>query len=523
MDERTLIRQDGQPAGDVTLADWVAHHGPLWPDVALVIALELCAQASHMTDSELDALIGSLNAKRIIRGSTGSWEWRPTRAASSAAGTTDADVIERLGALLFHAVTGRPVADPLAEEATVRTRLRNQRPDLTAPVADSIVRALSTRQSRPWPLDMFARDVGRAIGLTQSAPRPQPRRGLTLVTTVTALAFASALWWLNVHANDQIESHGLTNSETVLVDVTEERAQALALADEHTAAIQEYQQLARWWSARVPPEDPRLAWNMVHEAWVRTLRSDRLTTEQQLGSVEGATTGLGVSGTTARLTASLGDGHPYTRTARLELAATLEARGANAEAARLREQAENSARELIGDTSVLLGGVPTPPGVVAHLAPNAPEREGFRRANAGGFFVPLTSIQRFLAGRDGWRLHVIAGGTCRASTVLGNIPHRIAVNISRGLDKTWQLRIEGTRPPLTLARPASERVGVSLIADRTGMLQARLGEHGAHSTAIDPAAVPPDPPYSLAFEGGPGGDGCTVVWLEIPFPFEPKS
>ena len=95
------------------------------------------------------------------------------------------------------------------------------------------------------------------------------------------------------------------------------------------------------------------------------------------------------------------------------------------------------------------------------------------------------------------------------------------IDISRGTDNTWQLRIEGTRPPLTLVRPASEKVGVSLVADRTGMLQARLGEHSVHATAIDTLAALPAPPYSLAFNGGPGDKGCAVVWLEIPFPFSP--
>ncbi len=132
----------------ITLSNWVTDHGPLWPDAALVVALQACAQASQMTDPELGAVIGSLNATWVVRRSTGGWEWRPTRAAAAAAGTTDADVIERLGALLFYALTGRPVADALAEASTVQTRLRNQRPDLTPAVADLVIRALSTRQSR---------------------------------------------------------------------------------------------------------------------------------------------------------------------------------------------------------------------------------------------------------------------------------------------------------------------------------------------------------------------------------------
>jgi hypothetical protein len=335
-----------------------------------------------------------------------------------------------------------------------------------------------------------------------------------------ALALAIGIGW-RARATEDVESHGLTRSETVLVDVTEERAQGFALMDEHTAAIQEYQQLARWWSARIPPEDPRLAWNIVHEAWVRTLRGDRLTTEQQLGSV-GTSVGPGsVDGTTARLAATLGDRHPYARAARLELAATLETRGAVAQATLLREQAESRARELIGDTSLLLGGIPAPPGVVAHTAPNAPEREGFRRASSGDFFVPLTSIQRLFSGRDGWRLHIVASGTCRASVVVGNVPHLIGITARQGEDKRWRVAIGGTAPAITMNGPTGDTVGLSLITDGNGAVLARLGAVETRSTVIDASAKAPDPPYSLAFSGGADGSGCNLVWLEIPFPFQP--
>jgi hypothetical protein len=502
----------------VTLEEWVADHGPLWPDVALVVALEVCAQASQMTDTELGAVLGSLNVKGIIRGSTGGWEWRPTRAASPAAGATDADVVERLGALLFHALTGGAVADPLAEETAVQTRLRHQRPDLTPAVADLTVRALSTRQSRPWPLDRFARDVSRVLGRVPSLEQPQRRRGVALVTTTAALALAIGMWW-NARAAEGVESHGLTESETILVDVVEERAQGFALMDEHTAAIQEYERLARSWSARVPPEDPRLAWNVVHQAWVRTLRGDRLTAEQHLGSVDGATTGLGaVDGTTARLEATLGDGHPYTRAARLELAATLEARGAT-QAAGLREQTENRTRELIGDTSVLLSGVPTPAGVVAHLAPNAPEREGFRRAKNGGYYTPLTSIQRLRSGGAGWRLHVIAQNACRTEVVVQDPPRLITVTTARGADGGWDLQIGGVDPPVAI-HAAGGQAKISLVGAPDGSVEARLLGGRAATSRIDIRSAPPKPPYTTTFTDS---DACRLVWLEIPFPFQPKS
>jgi hypothetical protein len=268
--------------------------------------------------------------------------------------------------------------------------------------------------------------------------------------------------------------------------------------DEHTAAIQEYQQIARWWSARIAPENPLVTWNSVHECWVRTLAGDRLTTEQLLAAAP------------SRLGATLGDLHPYTRAVRLELAATLEARGAIAEAGALRDQADQATRRLLGDTSSVLEDVPAPPGVLAHLAPNAPEREGFRHASSSAFFTPLTSIQRMLAGRDGWRLHVIAEGPCRASAVTGNVPRLVSVSAARAADNSWDVRVEGTQPPLKLHRTAAEQVNVSLIADGSGTLQARLGRHIAQ-TSIAAGSAPPDPPYTLAFDGGSNGAGCALV------------
>ncbi len=308
-----------------------------------------------------------------------------------------------------------------------------------------------------------------------------------------------------------------------MVDVVEEGAQGLALMDEHTAALQEYQRIARWWSARVPPEDPRLAWNVAHEAWVRTLRGDRLTTEQQLGTVEGATTGLGnVVGTTARLQATLGDRHPYTRAARLELAATLEARGAKTEAAKLRELAESGMRELLGDPSVLQDGIPAAPGVVAHLAPNAPERQGFRRLADGRYITPLTSIQRLMSGRNGWRLHVIAVDACRTSVVVEDPPRQVVVNASRTADKRWQVQVDGARPVLATTGGAAEKIRLTLIGDGHGAVRARVGGQEEQSGVLDAASAPPVAPHTLAFDGGPAGAGCALIWLEIPFPFAPS-
>jgi hypothetical protein len=72
-------------------------------------------------------------------------------------------------------------------------------------------------------------------------------------------------------------------------------------------------------------------------------------------------------------------------------------------------------------------------------------------------------------------------------------------------------------------QPCRRAVGLSLIADGNGAVLARLGAEETRSTVIDASAKVPDPPYSLAFSGGADGSGCKLVWLEIPFPFEPKQ
>jgi hypothetical protein len=107
----------------------------------------------------------------------------------------------------------------------------------------------------------------------------------------------------------------------------------------------------------------------------RTLRGDRLTTEQT---------------STLRRAArrALGDGHPYTRAVRLKLAATLAARGATSQAA-LRSDAEHAARALVGDAGSHLTG-DYRAARCGCISRNAPEREGFRRS--GG--VPPVEARR---------------------------------------------------------------------------------------------------------------------------------
>lgn len=355
-------------------------------------------------------------------------------------------------------------------------------------------------------LSSFAADLRQALGMEHESERRRSRRLLKLPGAAALVAtMALGLWWTAAPGDtSRLETHGLTSEETVLLDVATESAESFALIDEHTAAIQHYQEIARWWQARVAPEDPRIAWNLAHEAWVRTLAGDRLTAEQLLNDAPGW------------MARELGDRHPYTRAVRLGLAATLEARGAP-EAASLRAQAEDATRALLqgtGDEPQRVNDVPAPPGVLAHVAPNPPEREGFRRAGEGRYFKPLTSMQRWNAGRQGWRLHIVAHGTCRASFVTGTAPRFVAVNAMRTADKSWRVRVEGTKPEMTLHATVAETVGVSLAANSSGPLRATVGGAKTLSSSIDTTSPPPNPPYTFTFDGA----GCAVVWLEIPFP-----
>jgi hypothetical protein len=308
-----------------------------------------------------------------------------------------------------------------------------------------------------------------------------------------------------------VDAGGLTSRETDALDISAETAQTMSLIDEHTAVIQLYQQIGRLWSTRIAPGDPRLAWNEAHEAWVRTLAGDRLTAEQLLENKP------------TWLAAELGERHPYTRAVRLALAATLVARGATAEAASLRVQAERATRDLFQSTRrapEILDDAPVPPGVLAHVAPNAPAREGFRPGKGSSFLVPLTSAERWIAGRDGWRLHLVTANTCRASVVTGTDPRLIAVNAARSPDGGWRVWVEGTKPAMVFEAAASETVIVSLAGHGTGAVDVLLGGERGQSSRIDTTSFPPEPPYALTFDGGPAGTGCAVVWLEIPFPPE---
>ena len=512
MDTAPLTRAVSSAAdGTIRLDQWVALHGPLSPQSALVAALDLCAQASEMPVERLGEVVGSLNAAEIVRSESGRWTWMTRAGGLMARRVTDADVIERIGAVLFVALAGDESVHRVRSAPELRARLRNARPDLPASLADIVVTAVSAGGGPGSTLAGFARELRQIVGVDRPAAASRSRRPLTVLAAAAVVAAVWAGRTVSLGSEEPVESHGFTRTETALVDALTETIQTFALIDEQTAALQVYQQLGRLWTTRIPTDDPRTIWYGVQEGWIRTLRGDRLTTEQTLDAAP------------SLLGGALGDTHPYTRAVRLELAATMAARGATSQVAALRSDAEHAARALVGDASRVLPGVPAPPGVIAHLAPNAPEREGFRRSNGEGFFAPVTSIQRWLAGRDGWRLHVVARGACRASVVVGNVPRLIGVTARQSEDKRWHVAVAGTAPAITMDGPPGDTAGLSLVADGNGAVVVRLGAEETRSTVIEAAGVVPDPPYSLAFSGGANGSGCDLVWLEIPFPFEPKQ
>jgi hypothetical protein len=487
----------GDGEGATTLENWIATHGPLWVSDAFTIVLDICARASKLSDVELDRVIGSLSTVCIVRGAKGGWLWVPARASAAAGGTRDADIIERLGAILFHCLTGRALEYPLAEESRLRTMLRTLRPDLPASAADVTIEAVRARPSS-LTLAGFARQVRQVLGVEREVGGQSSRFVKSALASAVVTAIIIGLWFAT--AGETLLPNGLTSDETVMIDVQAETALTDALIDEHTSAIQMYQQILRLWRGRLSPQDPRLAWTESHEAWVRTLANDRLTTEQ------------GLQYRTESLVKELGAHHPYTRTVRLGLASTLEARGATTEAEALRTAAAKAMHDLLPEPSVV-DNDPVPPGVIAHVAPNLPEREGFRFDLNGGFFVPLLSMQRRLAEETGWRLHLVASGPCQTSVAAGARPHTVTLITERPHDRRWRIRVLGTEPEMTLEGASADSVQVSLHGDKNAV-EMTVGDRHAMST-IDPKTERPNPPYTLTFDSS---DRCSVVWLEIPFP-----
>jgi hypothetical protein len=493
------------------LDEWLEAHGPLWPSAAAVIALDVCAQASTMTPQQLRQVIVSLNTGNVNREAGGGWSWRPLYMASASEPASDDDVVERLGALLFHCCTGHTLSHPAPDEQSLRMQVRAVRPELPPSIADLIIEALDRQGNRPT-LDAFARDLRQTAGVRDSR-RAQPASVTAGVLAAFAVALAMIVGWLwsGPAAEERVQGFGLTRNETALVDSLAEAAHTLALIDEHTVALQHLQEIGRLWRARLAPDDSRLAWNEAQEAWVRALAGDRLTTEQLLADKP------------SRLSAQLGGDHPYARTVRLGLASTLKARGATVEANALVGDAQRATSRLLADrglSSVTLDANPVPLGVLAHVSPNQPEKEGFRFDTGEGYFMPLTSTQHVTSVRAGWRLHLAATDSCRVSFVAGADPRRVTIATEPVRDGLWRVRIDGTKSPVAVETTAPRStLGLTVIASNSSAeLNVRVGARTFALGPIDSTRPRPVVPYKLSFIGGPHSDGCSLVWLEIPFP-----
>ena len=489
--------------GAVTLDDWLARYGPLWPQHALQLTFEICAVVSRMPDSQLGRTIGSLTTKGIERTPVRGWEWRAREGAAQSAPVTDRDIVNRIGAILFQSVTARPLSYPIASDEGLRATLRHLRPDLSPHIAEVILMALSTTRPEAATLGGFAREVTRGLGVAAAPPGRVPvSRWLGVAAAGT---IAIAIWLSNGSSAGATRlGHGLTSQDTAMLDVFTESAETWALIDEHTAALQVYGLITSLWQPNVPLDDARLARVDTYTSWVRALANDRLTAEQSLRAAP------------SRLAVQLRDDHPYVRGARLFLAFILDARGAQAEAEALRREADRLTGRLLHGTKRredLSPAVAVGPGTVAHAAPVPPEREGFRRASDGRYLAPLTTMQRWFAEHAGWRLHVVTRGACRASVDVGDYPRSIGVAVSRAGDSRWKIRVEGVTPAAVLHAVAAEQIGLSLIGDKEGHVQVRIDDLPPVDRHIDARAAAPAPPYALSFDGA-----CGLVWLEIPFP-----
>lgn len=497
-----------QPPAASTLDEWIRQSGALSPLLACTIVLHALGRASRMSDAELAATIESLTPAGIARGPQGDWRWLAVRGAVRPRAAADAEVVERLGAVLFQCLTGQPLSYPIPAEQELRHTVRRLRPDVPAAVADLTAATVSAPRSGRMTIATLDRQLRHALGLDRMPDGHQSVRTSRPGIAAIALFVCAGLWWSATEARRvRPGADGLTTNEAAQLDANIEVAQTLAMMDEHTASIQHYQQLGRMWVARVAPDDSRLAWTEAHEAWVRTLAGDRLTTEQLLENKP------------SWLAGQLGDRHPYTRAVRLALAETLEARGATTDGAALRAEADRAISALLTrgfPRPIALDPAPVPPGVLAHVVPNRPHAEGFRQRD-GVFFSALTSTQRHHAARTGWQLHVIAEGSCRTTIAAGMDPRVVTVDVARATEGRWNIRVDGTIPTLAVTRPAATAaVGISIAADATGALHANLdGEPTA--LTVDPSGERTAAPYSLTFADG-SPNGCAVVWLEIPFP-----
>jgi hypothetical protein len=491
-----------------TLDAWLHDHGPLAPTAALVIALDAAARVSAMTGVDRRRTVQSLDVGSVERGADGRWLWRPTWVETPLRRVSDTDVIERLGGLLFTAVAGEALP-AVSQHSDIRVRLRTARPDLPADVVALIARAVSGRWDRNQTLAEFAEDVRRLVGGGEPS-----RHRRSVVMAAAAAIIAILVFWRSAAGAGKvpIDENGLTAQEEARRHVFRELGEIDALSGELTLALITYSDATRLWGGRLPADDPRVAWTEAHSAWIRLLQGDQISSEQVL------------AGKPTLLARELGASHPYARTAMLDLAQSFDWRKGTVEATAQRDAARRSFESLAGGVldPAALDPLPTMPGTLAHVARNDPAREGFRQREDRAYHVLLTETERWLAGREGWRLHVISGGSCQVTFTPGALPGLVSVAIERA-GIAWSARVDGVQPAVTLPLPPGDRAGLSLVADGSGRIATRLADGSATRTSLVVRDPLPDPPYALTFIGDAGSSGCQVVWLEIPFPIGPMK
>jgi hypothetical protein len=497
-----------EPTADrgVTLADALAAHGPLGVGSALVVALGLCADASALGPDQLGRSIGSLATAQMARDRHGRWRWRPVPAGILDRRPTDNEIASRVGAILFECLTASPLADYLPQPETVRARLRERRPDLAQAVVDLTARLASARIAGGQTLGGVAVDIRRAIGITDAPGASWRESRWTLGAVATALVAAGLLAFaLYPRAEAELTSHGLTRDETTLDAVGTEASDRWTAVREFITAFDQQAELERRWRTRIPPGDPRLARIHFRQAWARLERGDLLTAEQRLTEL------------LAPLERGLGPSHPYVRATQMNLATVLDGRGATAEAHEHRERAAAATRTLLGTVTADIGdptGGPPGPGVLAHVAPLAPELEWFQRRDEGGWYSPLTSTARWLAGERGWQLHVKANGECAATVDVGREPRRIGVSIRRASMGSAVL-VSGVRPAVNLQMSGPGVVLVSLDVTSEGHVHISSTGGAEPRTSVIDTAVVASPPYGMSFVAPEGDNGCPLVWWEV--------
>jgi hypothetical protein len=499
--------EERTPVATARLDAWISEHGPLGSADALLLGLEVCVAVSRLPPSSLRRVVESIDAGHVERGPHG-WKWSPGLKGSPAGQIRESDIAERVGMLLFYVLTGLPPSAARFAELRARAAIAGARPDLPPEVSALVARALDARVGQ-YRLAALSQDLRRALGI--GAPGLPLRWKLAVSAAGACVVTAFGVWQMTTRT-EHVESWGLTATQTALADTIAEEIQGMALVDEHTYAVSRHQALMRALDPVIAPQDPRRSRAAASEAWIRTLAGDWFTTEQILSAEVG------------RIEQRFGRGHPYWRAAMLHLALAVEARGQAAAAARLRETATALATRALGGFGPLThSGTESPAmvGVIAHVDPNRPEHEGFRRGDDGSYGAPLTSLQRYFAGRDGWTLRIRAAEACRSDLAIGSLPQRVTVTIDRHEDRRARLRVDGVLPTLELVGDDAEYAHVVVTGNSSGAVTATLGAVSAVSR-LDLTREVAVPPYTLSYRG-PSTAGCQAVWLEIPVPNSPNG